>query len=363
MGSSRATCLLDRRLPALCSITTCTSEQINHWPTSSIDPSDTTIDTTTAVQVPPPMNTSTVSTTSTACLNSTITTTIIVSTVETHWSTTAFTTTTTVTNTTTDIIKDTITDTTTETTTDTTTTTSTITVPTTITEAPNPCPTTCSMSVGTVNLFYWPTNQPHHVYPSTYVNSHLDYTFTSPSVYMIVDYLYGYNTAGRAGPSGTSVVFPLDLDQVSTIDLTNSATRQLTLNDLGTDCAQTEAPSVIATAAPNGLCDPILVAPEPVKSWASPCNACGNFGMFDPPYAVAPLTGGLVPVTTTVAPQSETQTTPSTSPVTETTATPVGSTKVADTTESTSSSEEATSPVVETTSLQTEITSSGSGVI
>lgn len=170
---------------------------------------------------------------------------------------------------------------------------------------------------------------------------------------MIVDYLYGYNTAGRAGPSGTSVVFPLDLDQVSTIDLTNSATRQLTLNDLGTDCPQTEAPSVIATAAPNSRCDPILVAPEPVKSWASPCNACGNFGMFDPPYAVAPLTGGLVPVTTTVAPQSETQTTPSTTSVTETTATPVDSTTAANTTESPSSSEEATSPVVETTSSQT----------
>jgi hypothetical protein len=175
---------------------------------------------------------------------------------------------------------------------------------------------------------------------------------------MIVDYLYGYNTAGRTGPSGTSVVFPLDLDQVSTIDLTNSATRQLTLNDLGTDCPQTEAPNVIATASPNGRCDPILVAPEPVKSWASPCNACGNFGMFDPPYAVAPLTGGLVPVTTTVALQSETQTTPSTSSVTETTATPVGSTKVADTTESTLSSEEATSSVVETTSTRIEITSS-----
>ncbi|KAJ6067873.1 uncharacterized protein N7446_004910 [Penicillium canescens] len=348
--------------PSSSSTTTCTSEQINHWPTSSIKSSDTTIDTTTAVQVPPPMNTSTISTTSTACLNSTITTTIIVSTAETHWSTTASTTTTTVMNTTTDIIKDTITDTTTETTTetttDTTTATSTITVPTTITEAPNPCPTTCSMSVGTVNLVYWPTNQPHHVYPSTYINSHLDYTFTSPSVYMIVDYLYGYNTAGRTGPSGTSVVFPLDLDQVSTIDLTNSATRQLTLNDLGTDCPQTEAPSVIATAAPNSRCDPILVAPEPVKSWASPCNACGNFGMFDPPYAVAPLTGDLVPVTTTVAPQSETQTIPGISSVTETTATPVSSTKVADTTESTSPSEEATSPVVETTSPQTEITPS-----
>ncbi|KAJ5306854.1 hypothetical protein N7508_005869 [Penicillium antarcticum] len=181
---------------------------------------------------------------------------------------------------------------------------------------------------------------------------------------MIVDYLYGYNTAGRAGPSGTSVVFSLDLNQVSTIDLTNSATRQLTLNDLGTDCPQSEPPSVIATAAPNSRCDPILVAPEPVKSWASPCNACGNFGLFDPPYAVAPLTGGLVPVTTTAATPLETQATPSTTlvSVTETTATPVESSTVAVTTDSTSSSEtssseESISSVVETSS-QTDTTSS-----
>ncbi|KAJ6113556.1 hypothetical protein N7523_006873 [Penicillium sp. IBT 18751x] len=171
---------------------------------------------------------------------------------------------------------------------------------------------------------------------------------TSPSVYMVINTIYGYNTAGRAGPSGTSLVFPLDLNQVSTIDLVNSATRQLTLNDLGKDCPQTEAPSVIATAAPNGRCDPILVAPEPVKSWASPCNACGPFGMFDPPYAVAPLTGGLVPVTTTVAmTQPETQSTPSATPATDTTATPIATTTVAVMTESSYSSAEPTSPVVE----------------
>lgn len=175
---------------------------------------------------------------------------------------------------------------------------------------------------------------------------------------MVVNTLYGYNTAGRAGPSGTSVVFPLDLDQVSTIDLINSATRQLTLNDLGTDCPQTEAPSVIATAAPNGRCDPILVAPEPVKSWALPCNACGQFGLFDPPYAVSPLTGGLVPATTTAAmTQPEAQTIPSATSATDTTITSVDTTKISVTTESTSSSTEATLPVIETTS-QTEVISS-----
>ncbi|KAJ5141902.1 hypothetical protein N7526_002897 [Penicillium atrosanguineum] len=270
-------------------ITTCTSEQIDPWPTSSIYTSGPVTVNSTTVRVPPSMSTSNVSTTTTACFNSTVTTTIIVSIVSTDWSTTTCTTTTTTTDTTTDtitdtmtdtitdtitdtvtdtvtdiitdVLTDTITDTTTETTTDTTTetttdtttvtTTDTVTTPTTITVAPNPCPTTCSI--------------------------------TSPSVYMVVNTIYGTNTAGRAGPSGTSLVFPLDLNQVSTIDLVNSATRQLTLNDLGTDCPQTEDPSVIATAAPNGRCDPILVAPEPVKSWASPCNACGQFGLFDPP--------------------------------------------------------------------------------
>lgn len=144
---------------------------------------------------------------------------------------------------------------------------------------------------------------------------------TSPSVYMVVNTIFGYNSAGLAGPSGTSVVFALDLDQVSTIVPGVSATQQLTLSDLGTDCPQSEAASVIATAAPDGRCDPILVAPNPVKSWALPCNACGRFGLFDPPYAVPPLAGGLVPATTTAHPQP--QTTPSAAPAANTTTTSV----------------------------------------
>jgi hypothetical protein len=137
---------------------------------------------------------------------------------------------------------------------------------------------------------------------------------------MVVNTIFGYNTAGRVGPSGTSVVFALDLDQVSTIVPNESATQQLTLSDLATNCPQTEAAAVIATAAPDGRCDPILVAPDPVKSWASPCNACGGFGLFDPPYAVSPLTGGLVPVsTTTLMAQPKPQTTPSAISATDTT--------------------------------------------
>ncbi|KAI1076085.1 hypothetical protein F5B20DRAFT_341208 [Whalleya microplaca] len=160
------------------------------------------------------------------------------------------------------------------------------------------CPTTCSISAGTVNLFYWPTNN-DYTYPSTYIDTAIDYTFTSPSVYMVINTIFGYNTFGRTGPSASSPIFALDLGEVSTIAPDGQATRQLSLSDLGTDCPQSEDPSVIATMAPDGRCDPILLAPDAVKSWALPCNACGRFGLFDPPYAVPPLDGGLVGTTTT----------------------------------------------------------------
>ena len=189
---------------------------------------------------------------------------------------------------------------------------------------------------------------------------------------MVINTIYGYNTAGRAGPSGTSVVFALDLDQVSTVVPYQSATRQLTLNDLGTDCPQAEAASVIATAAPDGRCDPILVAPEPVKSWASPCNACGAFGLFDPPYAVPALNGGLVPgPTTTSMTHPESQTTPSAISATDATTTSLAitetyspkstptSTIISETTEATSSNLGSTFSTSETTSSSPEVSSSG----
>ncbi|KAI0164422.1 hypothetical protein GGR52DRAFT_559727 [Hypoxylon sp. FL1284] len=170
----------------------------------------------------------------------------------------------------------------------------------------NPCPTTCSISAGTVNMFFWPTGNTY-TYPSTYVDEALDYTFTSPSVYLVINTIFGYNSLGRAGPSASSPVFAVDLDEVSTI-APDGATHALTLADLGTDCPQTEAASVLATAAPDPRCDPSLVAPAVVRSWALPCNACGRFGLFDPPYAIPAVSGGLVPTTVATTPQQETTT-------------------------------------------------------
>ncbi|KAI0467443.1 hypothetical protein F4859DRAFT_494437 [Xylaria cf. heliscus] len=186
------------------------------------------------------------------------------------------------------------------------------------------CPTTCSIVAGTVRLFFWPTNN-DYTYPSTYVETGLDYTFTSPSVYLVVNTIYGTNSIGRAGPSGTSEVFAVDLDQVSTILPREQITRQLTLNDLHTDCPQSLDPDVIATTIPDGHCDFSLLAPETVKQWALPCNACGRFGLFDPPYAIPTLSGGLIATTITTNIDSMTSAT-TTSPASGATSTIVTAT-------------------------------------
>jgi hypothetical protein len=95
---------------------------------------------------------------------------------------------------------------------------------------------------------------------------------TSPSVYLVINTIYGTNSLGRAGPSGTSQVFAVDLDEVSTLDPQNQATRQLTLNDLYTNCPQSVPASVIATTIPDGHCDFSLLAPKTVKDWALPVS-------------------------------------------------------------------------------------------
>lgn len=165
----------------------------------------------------------------------------------------------------------------------------------------DPCPTTCSVSAGTVTLLFWPSDRPYN-YPSTYVDPDLDYTFTSPSVYMLIPTIVGTNSLGTMGPSTTSWILELDLEEVSTIT-DGSITQQLTLSHLGTDCPQSADASAIATMS-DSRCAPILAAPDQVTSWAYPCNACGNFGLFDPPYAVPTVTGGILG-TVTVTPPSE----------------------------------------------------------
>ncbi|KAI0803625.1 hypothetical protein GGR55DRAFT_391860 [Xylaria sp. FL0064] len=238
---------------------------------------------------------------------------------------------------------------------------------TTVTTSENPCPTTCSLAASTVRLFFWPTSN-DYTYPSTYVETDLDYTFTSPSVYLYISSIYGTNSLGRAGPAATNKVFPLDLGQVSTIVPGQQITQQLTLNDLYTNCPQSADPAVIATTIPDGHCDFSLVAPEPVKQWAKPCNACGRLGLFDPPYAIPPLAGGLIPgttittdvETTTLASTTAPSSGPTTTIVSATTTT--AATETIQTTQTAQSSQSSqtiqTSQTGQTTETETEVTSS-----
>ena len=115
---------------------------------------------------------------------------------------------------------------------------------------------------------------------------------------MLIPTAVGTNSLGHVGPSTSRWILPLDIDEVSTI-VDGTLTQQLTLSDLGTDCPQTADPTAIATLV-DPRCDPILAAPKQVSSWAYPCNACGNFGLFDPPYAIPTLPGGLFGSTTVV---------------------------------------------------------------
>ncbi|KAJ4203071.1 hypothetical protein NW759_015270 [Fusarium solani] len=183
----------------------------------------------------------------------------------------------------------------------------------------------CSMYAGTVDLIYWPTTG-NHSYPSTFVDTETDYTFYSPSVYMIVNTLYGWNECGPLGPSTSRAIFGFDLDQVSTLvpysnsedTTTRRSTRQLYLSDLGIDCDGNYNRSHLATQiAPvkddDTRCNPFLAVPIDAKRWGYPywkhCGIKNNkFGLFDPPYAVKPL-DNLIPVTATTADPAKPKTT------------------------------------------------------
>ncbi|KAI8680823.1 hypothetical protein LRP88_04402 [Fusarium phalaenopsidis] len=183
----------------------------------------------------------------------------------------------------------------------------------------------CSMYAGTVDLIYWPTTG-NHSYPSTFVDTETDYTFYSPSVYMIVNTLYGWNECGPLGPSTSRAIFGFDLDQVSTLvpysnsedTATRRSTRQLYLSDLGIDCDGNYNRSHLATQmAPvkddDTRCNPFLAVPIDAKRWGYPywkhCGIKNNkFGLFDPPYAVKPL-DNLIPVTATTVDPAKPKTT------------------------------------------------------
>ncbi|OBT73715.1 hypothetical protein VF21_07189 [Pseudogymnoascus sp. 05NY08] len=171
----------------------------------------------------------------------------------------------------------------------------------------------CSIQAGTVQLTYWPTDT-NYSYPATIYDSQLNYTFTSPSVYMVVKTIYGWNPCGPLGPTTSNAIFGFDLTDVSTLvpyaDETATgrrSTRQLYLSDLGKNCPATQNSAAMTNTHPvknaDSRCNPNLIIPKQIKQIGLPYwNHCGNvgnkFGLFDPPYAM-PTLDGLFPVTTT----------------------------------------------------------------
>lgn len=193
----------------------------------------------------------------------------------------------------------------------------------------------CSVQAGTVQLSYWPTDT-NYSYPATIYDSKLDYTFTSPFVYMVVNTIYGWNSCGPLGPTTSNAIFAFNITDVSTLvpytdetATTRRSTRQLYLSDLGKNCPATQDSAAATNTHPvknaDSRCNPNLIIPPQIKRIGMPYwNHCGNvgnkFGLFDPPYAM-PTLEGLFPVTTTSA-AVDSQVAPHTSAATGPTAIP-----------------------------------------
>ncbi|KAF7554916.1 hypothetical protein G7Z17_g2545 [Cylindrodendrum hubeiense] len=175
----------------------------------------------------------------------------------------------------------------------------------------------CSVYAGNVELVYWPTGN-NFSYPSTMTDSiDADFTYTSPSVYMIVNTLYGSNVCGLLGPTTSREIFSFTYGELSTLvpyfDTTATyrrATRELYFSDLETNCASTYDYSTLTTQLhpvkdDDTRCNPSIVLPGVVKQYGYPYWLhCGvrnfKYGIFDPPYAI-PTVNGLI-ATTAAAP-------------------------------------------------------------
>lgn len=158
----------------------------------------------------------------------------------------------------------------------------------------------CTVTVGTVSLIYWPTGTPNVTDPSTYYDPVQDFTYTSPSVYFRVDTIHASNACGGLGPTVSNGIFAFDLAEVSTMiphrsnGISTQSVRQLFLSDLEVNCPSTEPTAEEASAyLKNDVnrCNPRLVWPMNMKRFGYPywksCMAYhAHLGVYDPPHAI-----------------------------------------------------------------------------
>ncbi|KAI9640974.1 hypothetical protein NHQ30_010817 [Ciborinia camelliae] len=175
--------------------------------------------------------------------------------------------------------------------------------------------TPCHIFAGTVQLSYFPPASGNVTYPSTYYNEAIGVTMTSPSMYMVINTISGYNSCGQVGPTMSNIVISMDPTDVSTIALYTASDQNvnttpaamLILNDIISGCStitMTESSTNGAIQNSHALandynrCFPALAIPTPqIESLGLHCGQDNaRFGLFDPPGAV-PHANALLPVT------------------------------------------------------------------
>ncbi|TGO49120.1 hypothetical protein BCON_0220g00060 [Botryotinia convoluta] len=179
--------------------------------------------------------------------------------------------------------------------------------------------TPCHIFAGTVQLSYFPQASGNITYPSTYYNKAIGITMTSPSMYMVINTISGYNSCGQVGPTMSNVIISMDPSDVSTIARYTASDQQvnttpaalLTLSDIISGCStitMTESSTNGAIQSMHAMdndynrCFPALAIPTPqIESLGLPYyRHCGQdnarLGLFDPPGAVPPV-NALLPVT------------------------------------------------------------------
>ncbi|KAF7880035.1 uncharacterized protein EAF02_007672 [Botrytis sinoallii] len=179
--------------------------------------------------------------------------------------------------------------------------------------------TPCHIFAGTVQLSYFPQASGNTSYPSTYYNEAIGITMTSPSMYMVINTISGYNSCGQVGPTMSNVIISMNPSDVSTIARYTASDQQvnttpaalLTLSDIISGCSTitlTESSTNGAIQSMHAMdndynrCFPALAIPTPqIESLGLPYfRHCGQdnarLGLFDPPGAVPPV-NALLPVT------------------------------------------------------------------
>ncbi|KAF4635416.1 hypothetical protein G7Y89_g2681 [Cudoniella acicularis] len=171
--------------------------------------------------------------------------------------------------------------------------------------------TYCRVSVGTVQLHFWPTGTAtlNHTYPKTTVLSEFGLTMTSPLIYYVINTMIATDYCGNTvGPTFKNYITSYNITDVSTLQPYANAkatTRmgnpeQLHLSDLKSNCPQAyTAPAqnhnIWNTRDPG--CNPVLVWRTDLKDAGGPAwDVCGrryggHLGIFDPSSPVDPCNG------------------------------------------------------------------------